>query len=244
MDQVDVHVVEAAARNLQWSPTEASGRLHCLLKTDLSSNGIALPAKNACDLEISALHACCAKRRSRTPGIIARQLCECDSGRYDLSSLHASAGFRGTIRGIELCGGDRWGLKITTCHVKDLLHDGPDSPDAQLTSFCRLDSQKDFILVSAGTQADKEQAPLVLISSVLHRNVAGQPISFMVDSVHLVNELDVDAVKSCLKRLLRLTTLAGHLSSRRRTAPAPLTHEECPAKAAKCRVLGRSRTAT
>ena len=55
---------------------------------------------------------------------------------------------------------------------------------------------------------------------------------------------EVDAVKSCLKRMLYLTTLAGHMASRKRTAPASLTHEESPARASKCRALGRHPTAT
>ena len=138
------------------------------------------------------------------------------------------------------------GLQTPTCHAKDVLHDGPDSLDAPLTLFCRLDSQKDFMLDPRVTQGNKRQAALVLISSVLQRTNAGHRVSFMGDSVHLVNELDVATVKSCLKRVLCLTTLAGHMSSRKRTAPAPapLAHEESPAKAAKCPALGPSPTGT
>ena len=36
----------------------------------------------------------------------------------------------------------------------------------------------------------------------------------MVDSVQLLQQSEVDTVKSCLKRLLDLTTLAGHMASR------------------------------
>ena len=61
----------------------------------------------------------------------------------------------------------------------------------------------------------------------------------MVDSVQLLQQTEVDAVKSCLKRMLFLTTLAGHISSRKRPASEPATNEESPAKAAKCRILGR-----
>ena len=65
----------------------------------------------------------------------------------------------------------------------------------------------------------------------------------MVDSVQLLQQTEVDAVKGCLKRMLFLTTLAGHMSSRKRSASEPTTNEESPAKAAKCRVLGRHPTA-
>ena len=64
----------------------------------------------------------------------------------------------------------------------------------------------------------------------------------MVDSVRLLQQTEVDAVKGCLKRML-LTALAGHMSSRKRAASEPTTNEESPAKAAKCRVLGRHPTA-
>ena len=79
----------------------------------------------------------------------------------------------------------------------------------------------------------------MLISSVLQTNIAGQLVSFMVDSVQLLQPSEVDTVKSCLKLMMYLTTLAGHMASRKRTAPTPLTHEESPAEASKCRVLGR-----
>ena len=128
--------------------------------------------------------------------------------------------------------------------MNDLLHDGPESSDVQLTSFCSLENLQDFKLDPPRTQAKKKQAALVLISSVLQINSAGQPVSFMVDSVQLLQPSEVDTVKSCLKRMLYLTTLAGHMTSRKRTAPASLTHEESPAKASKCRALGRHPTAT
>ena len=58
----------------------------------------------------------------------------------------------------------------------------------------------------------------------------------MVDSVQLLQPAEADAVKVCLKRMLYLTTLAGHMATRKQ-------HEESPAKASKCRVLGRHPTA-
>ena len=66
----------------------------------------------------------------------------------------------------------------------------------------------------------------------------------MVDSVHLLQQTDVDAVMGCLKRMLFLTALAGHMSYRKRAASQPATNEESSGKAAKCRALGRHPTAT
>ena len=60
--------------------------------------------------------------------------------------------------------------------------------------------------------------------------------------MQLLQQTGVDAVKSCLERMFFLTTLAGHISSRKRPASEPTTNEESPAKAAKCRVLGRHPT--
>ena len=65
----------------------------------------------------------------------------------------------------------------------------------------------------------------------------------MVDSVQLLHQAEVEAVKICLKRMLFLTTLAGHMSSRKRAASELTTNNESPAKAAKYRVLGRHPTA-
>ena len=81
------------------------------------------------------------------------------------------------------------------------------------------------------------------ISSILQESSAGQPASFMMDSAQLLQQTEVDAVKVCLKRMLFLTALAGHVSSRKRAASEPTTNEESPAMAAKRRVLGRHPTA-
>ena len=136
------------------------------------------------------------------------------------------------------------GYNITTFLAKALLHDGPESPDVHPVSFCSLENLQDFKLDPPRTQAKKRQAALVLISSAPQNDGAGQLVSFMVDSVQLVHDLDVDTVKSCLKPVLCLTRLAGNMSSRKSTAPAPLSHEKSPAKAGKCRPLSRSPTAT
>ena len=65
----------------------------------------------------------------------------------------------------------------------------------------------------------------------------------MMDSAQLLHQMEVDAVKVSLKRLLYLTTLASHMSSRKRPASEPTNDKESPTKAAKCRALGRHPTA-
>jgi hypothetical protein len=106
-----------------------------------------------------------------------------------------------------------------------------------------LANLQDFKLDPPRSIANKKQAALVLISAVLQVAGAGQPGSFMVDSVQLLQPAEVDAVKDCLKRLLFLTSLAGHMASRKRNASMSSTIEESPTKAAKCRSLGRHPTA-
>ena len=135
------------------------------------------------------------------------------------------------------------GYKIVTNNVKDLLHDSPDAPSVQLTSFCLLANLQDFKLDPPRSIANKKQTALVLISSVLQVIGAGQPGSFMVDSVQLLQPAEVDAVKDCLKRLVFFTSLAAHMASRKRNASMSSTVEESPTKAAKCRSLGRHPTA-
>ena len=120
------------------------------------------------------------------------------------------------------------GYKITTNNFKDLLHDANDARGVQLISFCTLENLQDFKLDPPRTQASKKQTALVLISSILQESSAGQPASFMVDSVQLLQHTEVDAVKVCLKRMLFLTTLAGHMSSRKRATSEPTTNPKSP----------------
>ena len=103
--------------------------------------------------------------------------------------------------------------------------------------FCTLDNLQDFKLDSPRTR--KKQAAIVLISSVLKERSAEQPACFMVESVQLLQQDEVDKAKVFI-----LTALTAPLSSRKRSASSPLTHDESPAKAAKCRVLGRHPAST
>jgi hypothetical protein len=135
------------------------------------------------------------------------------------------------------------GFRIITSNVKDLLHEADDAQCVQLTSFCTLDNLQDFKLDPPRAQPKKKQAALVLISSVLQTSSAEQSASFMVDSVQLLQPGEVDEVKRCLKRMVFFTTLAGHMASRKRASLVAVTEGESPAKAAKCRELGRHPTA-
>ena len=243
-DQVEVRIVDAAWQNLDESPTEASARLLPLLNADNTSTDIVLPA--ALRMLRKSPHYTLAVESKVPP--IPESL---QASFVDVPS--ATTSFRPCTQVLALVESSEpshlqeagaGGYKITTSHVKDLLDDDPEASGVQLTSFCSLENLQDFKLDPPRTQATKKQAALVLISSVLQANSAGQPSSFMIDSVQLLQPSEVDAVKSCLKRMLYLTTLAGHMASRKRTAPASLTHEESPAKASKCRALGRHPTAT
>jgi hypothetical protein len=106
-----------------------------------------------------------------------------------------------------------------------------------------LDNLQDFKLDPPRAQPKKKQAALVMISAVLQTSSAEQSAAFMVDSVQLLQPGEVDAVKRCLKRLMFLTTLAGHMASRKRASLVAVTEDESPAKAGKCRELGRHPTA-
>ena len=135
------------------------------------------------------------------------------------------------------------GYKITSSNVKDLLNDDAEAQAVQLTSFCSLNNLQDFKLDPPRTRTNKKQSALVLMSSVLQESSAGHPASFMVESVQLLQPSEVDAVKTCLKRMMVPTTLAGHMASRKRTSSGHLTHGESPTKASKRRALGRHPTA-
>ncbi len=98
-----------------------------------------------------------------------------------------------------------------------------------LTSICSLDNLQDFKLDPPRTTAVKKQTASVLISSFLPDSSADAPVLYMVDSVQLLQQSEVEGVKVALKHLLFLTVLARHMSSRKTTSPLP-TNEESPAK--------------
>ena len=241
--QVDVLIVDAAYQNLAESPTEASARLLLLLNTDTSTSDVVLPA--ALNMLRKSAHYTMAVE-SNVPYIP-------ESLKASFEDVPtASTVFRPCSQVLALVesseastlqetGGG--GYKIVTNNVKDLLHDSPDAPSVQLTSFCLLANLQDFKLNPPRSSANKKQAALVLISSVLQVSGAGQPGSFMVDSVQLLQPAEIDAVKDCLKRLVCFTSLAAHMASRKRNASMSSTVEESPTKAAKCRTLGRHPTA-
>jgi len=242
-NQVDVRIVDAACQNLVESPTEASARLLPLLNADNSSTDVVLPA--ALHMLRKSPHYTLAVE-STVPAIPE----SLQASFVDVPS--ATSTFRPCTQVLALVEASEpsslqeagaGGYKITTSNVKDLLHDTSDARGVQLTSFCTLENLQNFKLDPPRTHSVKKQAALVLISSVLQVSSAEQPASFMVDSVQLLQPAEADAVKVCLKRMLYLTTLAGQMATRKRTAPVPLTHEESPAKASKCRVLGRHPTA-
>jgi hypothetical protein len=241
--QVDVLIVDADYQNLAESPTEASARLLLLLNAENPTSDVVLPASLSM-LRKSAHYTLAVE-------IIVPDIPE------SLKAIFEDVPSASTIsrpcsqvlclveasEGSKLHPVGEGGFKIITDNVKDLLQDSPDAPPVQLSSFCGLNNLQDFKLDPPRTSANKKQAAIVLISSVQRVNSAGQPDSFMVDSVQLLQPAEVDAVKDCLKRLLFLTSLAGHMASRKRSASMPATFEESPSKAAKCRSLGRHPTA-
>ena len=238
VDQVDVRIVEAAPQDLQESPTEESARLLPLLNADMNSTDIVMPA--ALYMLRKSVHYTLAVE-SVVPPIP-------DNWEASFMDVPAAAAvIRPCSQVLALVASSEpsdlqpasdGGFKIITSNVKDLLDDSPESPGVQLTSYCSLSNLQDFKMDPPRSRANQKQAALIVISAVL------RPNSFMVDSVQLLQPEEVETVKSCLKRVLPLTTLARHMTSRGSTAPASLTDEESPAKASKCRQLGRSPTAT
>ena len=70
---------------------------------------------------------------------------------------------------------------------------------------------------------------------------AAQPVrSLLVDDVLLLSLEQADALKPMLVKMLYFGALAGQIS--RKGAREPWSPQESPAKAATCRILGRSPT--
>ena len=214
VDQLDVRIVDAAWQDLAESPTEDSARLLSLLNTDNDSTDIVMPV--ALNMISKSTHYTLAVESTLPPvsGDLTASLVDVPEGSNIFRPCTQVLGLVESSEASVLQKTGEEGYNITTNNVKDILHYGPDTPVYQLTSFCSLENLQDFKLDPPRSQSDKQkQAALVLISSVLQESSAGQPACFMVDSVQLLTPTDVDKVKPCLKRLLYLTTLAGHMAS-------------------------------
>ena len=240
--QVDLRIVDAASQNLAESPTEASARLLPFLNPENSTSDVVMPA---------ALHML-RKSSHYTLAIESTVPDIPENWRPDFTNMpSATTLFRPCSQALALIEASEpsglqdagnGGYKITTSNVKDLLKDANDARGVQLVSYCTLENLQDFKLDPPRTQTSKKQAALVLISSVLQESSAEQPASFIMDSAQLLHQTEVNEVKVCLKRLLYLTVLAGHMSSKKRSASEPTNDKESPTKAAKCRALGRHPT--
>ncbi len=135
------------------------------------------------------------------------------------------------------------GHKLVTDDVVDCLQ--THSPTVQekfkLTSFCNLDNVTDFKLDPP--KGAKVQAALVSVTGFIDEKTdSGEQSvqSLLVDDVQLLTPAQADALKPMLAKMLYFAALAGQVSRKR--AREPWSPEENPAKAAACRVLGRSPT--
>ena len=135
VDQLDVRIVDAAWQDLAESPTEDSARLLSLLNTDNDSTDIVMPV--ALNMLCKSAHYTLAVEIVVPP--IPKSL---QASFVDVPS--ATTSFRSCTQVLALVessepshlqeAGAR-SYKITTSHVENLLHDGPETSDVQLTSF-------------------------------------------------------------------------------------------------------------
>ena len=237
--QVDIRIVDAASQELVNAPTQETVRLLSLLNNENTTADVVIPAALHM-LRKSPLYTLAVE--TNLPDIP-------DSMRDSFVNVPtAKTVFRPCTQVLCLVESSKpcslqetgaGGLKLITKNVKDLLNDAEDAKCVQLTSFCTKENLQDFKMDPPRTHTIKKQAAIVVISSILAEASAEQPASFMVDSVQLLQPTEVNEVKICLKRMLFLTTFAGHMSSRKREAVGPPTQEESPTKAGRCRALGR-----
>ena len=110
------------------------------------------------------------------------------------------------------------GHKLVTDDVVDLLPEFGDVIRKYiLISFCTLDTVTDFKLDPQGR--NKNQAALVSVTTVLDAGTDGvaQPVKeLVVDSVHLHNPQEADALKPILVKMLYVAALAGQMSRKKR----------------------------
>ena len=138
------------------------------------------------------------------------------------------------------------GHRVVTEEVVDLLDCcGESGRKYTLVSFCTLDNVLDFKLDPTGR--NKSQAALVNVTTILDEGTdsAAQPVKeLLVDNVQLLTMEEVEALKPILTKKLYFAALAGQISKKRQLAGQTYdwSLDENPAKASKCRVLGRSPT--
>ena len=147
--QVDVRIVDVAWQNLVESPTEKSARLLPLLNADNTSTDIVLPA--ALHMLRKSPHYTIAVG-SNVPSIpdsLRASFAACACEPFPKATFRPCTQVLALVESSEashLQKAGAGGYKITTIHVKDILHDGPESSDAQLPSFCSLENLQDFKL--------------------------------------------------------------------------------------------------
>ena len=129
--------------------------------------------------------------------------------------------------------------------VVDFIPAGNDATATKysLTSFCTLDTVTQFKLDPPGRS--KNKAALICLTGVLGADTdsAGQSVkSLLVDSVQLLTPVEAESMKPMLSKMMYYGALAGQVSRTRERENDPWDKEESPAKASKCRTLGRSPT--
>ena len=131
------------------------------------------------------------------------------------------------------------GYKLTTHGVKDLIQPEND-PTYTLTAFCTLDNLQDFKLDPP--RGTKTTNALIVISDVVLGITSGTPTNFIVDSVTILPRDDVSKIVAAMKKLLYYVAAGAQINTRKRSQE---WGESCsPAKALKCRDLGRHPSGT
>ena len=134
------------------------------------------------------------------------------------------------------------GHKLVTDDVVDLLPASSEVPQKYIViSFCTLDTVTDFKLDPQGRA--KTQAALISVTAVLDAGTDsdGHPVKeFLADNVQLLTPQESDAIKPILIKMFYFAALAGQVSRKRENEI--WSPDESPAKASRCRALGRSPT--
>lgn len=142
------------------------------------------------------------------------------------------------------------GHKLVTPNVVDLLHiDSAEQPGPaaqrqckyEIVTFCTLDNVTDYKLDPPKNA--KELAALISVTGVtdVDPDNAQQPIKgFIADDVQLLTPEEANGLKAMFKQWMYSAALAGQVSRKRDRES--WSQEEHPAKAGKCRTLGRSPT--
>ena len=237
--EFDCHIVEAVAQDLQQAPTTQSTLLLPLLDKSLQTREAVLPGSLDM-IEPAGVYALSVKYKCQSlPEELQSFSTEVTASQHItkacsqmIALIESSERSKPEPAGTE-------GHKLITDNVTDILcSDSNKDRRYKLTTYCTLNDMTDFKLDPP--RGGKTQAALITIRTVLEASNE-LPTSLLVETVQLLSADEVSRMIPVMRKMIYFTSLGLQMADRKR-ATEGWSETESPAKAARCRTLGRSPT--